>query len=499
MAGIWVNPATYVELAGENSDNIKPVLEELAISSAHPTMQVTDTILPNPDPILREAGIRLDVFDSIESDPQVTTVIENFRNDVTGQQWDLEQGEAPEPVYQFVRMVYDNLEMHDINDSMLTFRDYGYQVMERNWIQDGSYYIMQDFEAVEHAFFEFTPDGKLLFCTKENPKGVLADEVYPHKFVALRNRPTKKRPHGKALLSSVFWEVTRKRNTDKWWDLLLQKFGIPKTIIKHPAGMEKTKVREMVLTAAATILDAVVAVPEGSNVDFAETNVTGSGDAHSNRIQMIDGYITKVFMGHNAGSDSTAGRLGDEKFGEKVYKARIRGASTALENAHNKNIRAIVDINFGKDKPAPKFRIYADENTDLVALADMHSKVWAMGFDINPNRLEKDLGYDDGDLTPRAAAQISAQPAVALAAGEATDVRTALMEQAPDMQGQAQQLLKPILKAAKDAKNFEQLTEALLASMDDDSVDGMREALARHLLFSNAAGRIESSLTIGGE
>lgn len=495
MSIIWINNTDYVELAAEG-DTAKPGLEAVATLERHPTIQTSESLLPNPDPVLIKEGLRMDVFESLENDEQVGTCIDSRKLAVLGLDEAIEQGSASDEAYNLINNLYaDSLNTEDINDSMLDFRYYGNRVMELLWtINSNGYLVPGDIVARDHEFFRFNKDGRLMFITKDNKQGVDAMTTYPNSFLLLRNRPSPKNPYGKALLSSVFWSVAFKRGGMKWWSLFMEKFGIPKVLIKHPRNMDKNKITDMVMTAAKTILDGVLAVPEGSDVTILETNVTGAGDAHDKYISKQDAYIAKRILGHAGNADSTPGRLGNDDNATDVFAARTKSDMRFIIAKHNEVIRRIIDLNFGKDAPAPRYKLYAEQSTDLLQLADIHNKIYALGYDISEPRLRNDFGYDEGDLIKRSVEQQGSEQPVALASGNAGDAANGIVESSSKkMNTGVEQLIEAIQQATEKSPDAEKLKEKLIAMIGNtELMQGFEDAMTAAQVFAIAAGSIDA-------
>lgn len=507
MNKLWINQHEYIELANE-TDAMKPALEEIASLAVHPTMEISSALLPNPDPVLVKEGLRIEVFESLENDPQVGTCIETRKLAVTGMEEGIEQGESPDAAFQLIEALYkDVLNTEDINDSMLDFRFNGYRVMEINWMLDATNKLVpSEIVPRDYEFFKFSPAGRLMFITKQVPTGVDTFQTYPNKFMLLRNRPSPKNPYGKAILSSVFWSVAFKRGGMKWWTLLMEKFGIPKVLIKHPPKMSTTDVRKMVAEAASVILDGVVAVPQGSEVELIENNITGAGDAHDTYIERQDGYISKRILGHTGSTDSTPGKLGNDNNADTAFGTRVASDARYIMAKHNEIIRTITTLNFGPTVAAPTYKLYNKENTDLLQLADIHTKVFALGYDIAEARLQADFGYDEGDLIkkavdtsasqggtqPVALAQPStsaAEPHVELARSSTDATLTEQLIDAAEIDSNT--LIAPLLKAVAKAKNYKEAEQVLLAAvLESGNAEQFQEQLAALMLFGNTAGRI---------
>lgn len=477
---LWVSNDNYVEFA-ENTDAMKPALEEIATLDKNPAMDINASLLPNPDPVLIKEGLRIEVFESLENDSEVGTSIEMRKNAVTGLEEAVEQGESPDPVFELVNKIYtDFLKTEMINNAMLDFRLNGYRVMEINWKEYEQYIVPGEIVARDYEFFKFNPAGRLMFCTKENKEGVDAELSFPNKFVLLRNLPTPKNPYGKAILSSIFWNVAFKRGGMKFWTLLMEKFGIPATLIEYPPSMTKPKIRDMVLTVAETVLDRVVAVPFGSKVSFHEVNVSGASDAHLKYVEQQDKYIRKRILGHSSVTEATPGKLGNDDNAENGFSRLIQSDAKELMAIHNEIIRKIVDINFGIDVTAPTYALYSKKNKNLIELAEVHTKVYALGYDIAPERLRADFGYDESDLIKRE----NAAPA-ALASG--TEFNDAIIKH----NEKENTLVSDTVTALSKAKNYTEAEQNIISSLLENPQQ-FADKLTASLFFANAAGRIQA-------
>jgi phage gp29-like protein len=486
MSIIWLNQHDYVELS-EEQDGMKPALEQIATLESHPTIKATTSLLPNPDPVLVKEGLRMEVFESLEADGQVTTSMETRKLAVTGMQEAIEQGNAPDEAYNLINTLYaDQLNTEYINDSMLDFRFYGYTVMEINWrIDPAGYLTPVDIVSPDHEFFQFAPNGRLMFVTNTNKNGVDALTTHPNKFILLQNHPKPKNPYGSALLSKIFWNVAFKRGGMKFWTLFMEKYGIPKLLMKYAKGKEKKKVDEMVNIAANAILDGVIAIEQGTEVELIESKSTSASSAHKEYIAVQDAYISKVITGHTGNTDSTPGKLGNDDNAENVFTARVNSDAKYIASKHNEIIRKIITLNFGANVPAPQYKLYTEKSKDVLALADMHNKIYALGYDISENRLRLDFGYDEADLIKRA----SNNQEVSLSLG---DVPNAIVEKSNQSSG-VNELVDAIQKLAdesSDADTFRsQITELI---GNPELMQSFQDALTATQLFSNIAGRIDA-------
>ncbi|HVO75856.1 MAG TPA: DUF935 family protein [Ignavibacteriaceae bacterium] len=102
--------------------------------------------------------------------------------------------------------------------------------MERNEI------IPVDIIGKPQEWFIFTKENELRLRKYVNGSYIFeeSEKLPEYKFILTQYQPTYINPYGEKVLSRVYWLVTFKRRGVEFWQLMMEKYGMPYLIGKYP-------------------------------------------------------------------------------------------------------------------------------------------------------------------------------------------------------------------------------------------------------------------------
>lgn len=243
----------------------------------------------------------------------------------------------------FIRDVLTHIKYNEVTKKMLLARFFGYSVAELLPSRDGygRFIGLEKVIVLNQGSFVFDPDYRLKMLTETQPfNGVHIDERYfwNISYGAL----TDVEPYGLGLAHHCYWPVYFKRIG---WDNLaqsLERWAVPPTIARFPTawameGPDENPWNVQQLKALSKALEAIhqghsVRAPKDVEFEPHETSRTGNSDFEMS-IRLSDEAISKVILGHSAGADSTAGRLGNENMAEGVRLDLAKASSNLINDA----------------------------------------------------------------------------------------------------------------------------------------------------------------------
>jgi phage gp29-like protein len=324
------------------------------------------TWLPNPDPILRKAGIELETYTELLSDAFTKGCIRGLESKILSRKWRLKGEKVKTRSREITEKALRRMPMRRIWSEILDAFPYGHNILEILYaVHDGGLILPENVVGKPRRWFLVTPANEWRFLQRGS--GVLEGVALPpRKFLIVVNEPTFDNPYGEALLSCCYWPIVLKRGVLKHWTLERERFGMPWTVYQYPLAWvgDMAKIRSQVRTITQLTQDGVLAIPQGSQVGF-ERGSEGSGSTQYREfLEWCDTQISVALLGHEGGANATPGALGDQASAVEVRGDIIDSGIALIESAMNELIRNIYEINFDEEE-VPEFEVYAEDEVQM--------------------------------------------------------------------------------------------------------------------------------------
>lgn len=444
--------------------------------------------MPDPDAMLKKAGIRREKLRLMEYDDEITAALETRREAAVSTPWRLEPGvgDAAEFVAEQLGKQIDQI-MRGLWNAI----PYGYSVVEVVYSKlDGGRIGLARAEEKPFEWFEPRQDGTLIYRPTDGGSEETVDADL--KFILTRRNPTYRNPYGEALLSRIYWPWQFRHNAWRFWMQFLERFGDPLLLGKSsdPAKMveELQKLGVQSIIAVGTN-DELSAVAQAGNGEFERVE-----DALNRRIQ-------KVILGQTLTSDvGDAGSYAAAKVHNQVRQEKRQADIRLLQASMQRIVDALWRVNnFGEE--IPKFII-----ADVAGLEKDRSErdatlVGAGIVELTEEYILRVYDFDKGDIIiPKPGGKEPAKPAgkgkemsVDLApAGKGQAALDKLADEAiilsPDTPIPIEDIRRAIL-AAKDPEDL----KARLAKLLDEQDPKYAEILARASFAADVLGYINAA------
>lgn len=351
--------------------------------------------LPNPDPVLKKAGIDITEYTNLLSDPFIKGCLLSRKSGVLSKEWEIDRGKAKSRQTKFLTDVFNSLNIYKVLNNMLDAIFYGYQPFEYRWEKTENTIILKDIVAKPQEWFQYSPEGDLLFLSTNNPNG---EKVPENKFIVVKNEDSYTNPYGTPLASQIYWTGIFKKGGLKFWVKFTEKYGMPWLLGKYNSlAQNSTEATETFLSDLKEMVqDAIIVAPEMYNVEMTTPQSTSS-DIYNSLIKYLKDEISIAVLGHTGSSQSTPGQLGNENEAIEVRNDIIASDKILIENAMNEIIKTIYDLNFGATNDYPKFILFEEEDVDK-SLAERDKILYDMGVRPKKEYYIKEYGFDENDF-----------------------------------------------------------------------------------------------------
>jgi phage gp29-like protein len=486
----------------------KPVLGEVAAAGGGIDGAMTgyvNEIASSGDSVLNSLGGDLTQYEKLLSDDRVHTTFQQRRRAVTSTEWDVEPGgdsPADKAAAEDAKEQLEAIKFDRITDKMLYGLHYGYAVGECMWRLDGNRVVLDDIKVRKAKRFRFGTDGTLRLLRQGHPKGIAMPERKFWTFTAGADNDDEL--YGKGLGHWLYWPVFLKRNSVRFWAIVLEKFGMPTALGKYGASATEKDIKKLLEALQAISSESAVAIPEGMAAELLEATRRSGGD-HNVFYREMNSAITSVVLSQTMTTENGSSRSQAEVHMDVRQDVIIGDADLQCESFNDGPLTWLTEWNHPGAKP-PRVWRNTDEPEDLQAASERDKTLYDMGWEAEEERILKTYGPG---YTRRATSTDTTKPQdgnPAFAEGDvqpdapqdAIEAFFADLAQSGDIDEAFAPLLEPIQQQLERAESFEEMQTVLEAALTEDTVDAFGELLAKALFQARMAGEADAPLDDGG-
>ncbi len=457
-------------------------------------------VLPNPDKVLatRGRGRSLDLYDDLELDAHVRTVVAKRKRAVTSREWAVNEGgdgERAGKAAELVRACLEKINFDKVTEDMLDAVLKGYSVGEIIWSYDEELGILRPAEVrsrkPQRFVFKLGENGyELRLLTLESPFDGIA--LPDKKFMVYTHERRFDNPYGFALGGTLFWPVYFKRKGITFWLTFCDKFGSPTTIGKYPAGASETE-RETLREALECIAnDYGITVPEGMDVSLLEASKS-STDTYERLARFMDEQISEAVLGETGTTNQTGeGSRAKDEVGNGVRLETAKAdADSVCQTINETLVKWIIDLNM-PGAPAPKVWRIFDQAEDLSARANRDAVLANMGVKFSKDYFRNAYNLEDGDFElVETGGELSAP--IQFSEGGANEGELLLPNlDGKDIKRQMNDLPKGFVEAVESGKSYGEALKGLSKRYEYLSSETLQELLDNAIFLSDAWGRLNA-------
>ena len=447
--------------------------------------------LPNPDPILRAQGGRIEVYRNLK-DGHLGSVRRKRRRAVSSKSWSLQSGKGNYDKAKLVETQLWNMGLRDPIREIMRAIDFGYQVTEVIWESVNGVLLPVALKDRRQELFKFSKSGDLIFA-KEKDR-----DIPPYKFLLTRNDPTCDNPYGEATLSECFWPLAFKKGGLKFWVLFSEKFGLPKVVGKTPGSTTEQERAKFLRMLYGLVRDAAAVINDNSSIELLEYKTSGTLPYES-LVRWADREMSKAYLGETLTTEQTDSG-GTRALGEVHNEVRLETIDddlTMIESTFNTLIKWIWELNWPQDAEIPWLQFARPKDMQSGEL-DRDKKLYDLGV-----RFSEKHFIDLYGVSPDHIAEIvSPQSGGMFAEGDEKPGKRSVQEPSGRKQTRAFAetlannagsvgLTKPIHDLVAKATSLEEIRDGLIGLYAELPIDDIAKEMEQAFLAANLAGRME--------
>jgi phage gp29-like protein len=355
----------------------KPVMDEVAAAVAGGLASSTFRLASySPDSLTSQKGLA--IYDEMQKDAQVQSCLNTKKFAVLADGWDIQPAStdaADMEIAGFVKLCLTDMRgsVQDVLFKVLDALAKGFSICEINYkvIAEGPYAGMiglDSIKAKDPTAFGFDMDEFL------NVRALVRmnQELPVDKFIIYTYMPGYELPHGQSDLRAAYKHWWSKEVILKFWNLYLEKFGMPTAKGSYRRGMPKDQQDELLRVLDKIQQETALVIPDDVTVELLEAQ-RGGDAGYQAAVEFHNKQIAKAILGQTLTSDEgNAGSLAMAKVHENVLSFYLQKLKRDLEETvmGEQVIRRLVEINFGSAS-CPVFVLENTDHTDAAQITQM--------------------------------------------------------------------------------------------------------------------------------
>jgi phage gp29-like protein len=352
--------------------------------------------LPNPDPILRARGGRIELYRELCTDAHVGGCIRRRKSAVKSLEWGLDRGNSPSRIAKSIESLLADLDMDRLISQAMDAVLYGYQPIEIIWRSTGNLWVPSEVIGKPPEWFCFDAENQLRFKTREQP--LMGIELPDMKFLLPRQDATYQNPYGFADLSMCFWPIVFKKGSVKFWLAFTEKFGSAFLTGKLPRNASPAERAELLDSLEAMVQNGVAVIPDDGGIAPVEVaGKTASSDLYKELVMYCRSEVSIALTGTNQTTESNSNKA-SATAGLEVARDLRDGDAEIVAAAINQLIRWTVDYNWAGAE-APVFSFWDQAAQDKLQ-AERDEMNYKSGARYTNKYWMSAYGYQEGDLQP---------------------------------------------------------------------------------------------------
>ncbi|HAW08704.1 MAG TPA: hypothetical protein DCW42_05985 [Bacteroidetes bacterium] len=349
-------------------------------------------ILPNPDKVIQQNGGVSKIFPELKNDPHIWSCMQSRKAGVLSQDWDIFDRDANSDISQFIRKIFQKLDVFNLMNNILESVFTGMQVLEIIWeYDDNGNYIPKDIIPKPLEWFYYDEQNNLKFRKRDSLKG---DFLPENKFLIPRNLPTYSNPYGESLLAKCYWPATIKNVGFRFWMNFLEKYGLPIIIGQYTYSPTPEELQSLSDRLNELVESQTIATPNDINIDIRDIGQSKSVELYAQLIRMANAEISKALLSETLTTELEHGSYAASATHFKVREDVILSDKILVESTLNILCDYITKLNFPKmQSPIFKFRTQRNLSFDIdndVKLASIDNfqfkkEYFMKKYDLNEN------------------------------------------------------------------------------------------------------------------
>lgn len=370
--------------------------------------------LPDPDKILIQNEYDYEIYRDLLLDPHLMAAIQQRKMQVVQLEYEVQSSEAQSgkgKVQSDKRIAQDKLKKElekifteiDFNELVSEIMDaifFGYSVVELTWKKDGKLLVPDKITGKPQEWFIFDKKNELRLRKYKHGFYLFeeGEKLPPYKFVLTQHKPTFTNPYGEKILSRCYWPVTLKKGGVEYWQLMMERYGMPYLIGRYPNTFSSIQKTEFLDQLKQMVVDNITIFDEALGIELKESPQFDVGQLYENLVRFHNKEISKAVLTVTLTTEIEG--VGSYKASE-IHKEMLQflGESDRklVESSLNKIIDYYCELNYGEVE-RPKIKLI-DKEKVIEESADRDKVLTDMGVKFSKEYFMKRYKLSKNDFS----------------------------------------------------------------------------------------------------
>jgi len=338
------------------------LLKDFATRDKGNIIQSLYNVLPDPDKILEENDYDYSIYRELLNDPHLMATVQQRKMQVMQMGWELDfsgSKRIEKRLLKILRMLPLSGIMSDVLDAIF----FGFSVGEIEWRIEGNEIYPCNIIGKPQEWFMFNRENELRLRKYRNGQYFFeeGEKLPEYKFILTQYKPTYTNPYGQKVLSRCYWPVTLKRGGIEFWQLMMERYGMPYLIGRYPNTYTELQKAELLEQLQEMVEDNITIFEDGLPIEIKESPKYDIGQLYERLVSFHNKEISKAVLTVTLTTEIE--KVGSYKASE-IHREMLSylGVSDKklVERALNTLLEYYVKINYG-DIHLPRVKLNKKE------------------------------------------------------------------------------------------------------------------------------------------
>ena len=388
----------------------KTITTNLATRDRFDIVALQNNILPDPDKILIENEYDYEIYRDLLLDPHLMATIQQRKMQVMQLEYEIQQGVegkgqsgkriAQVNLQKELEQVFAEIDFNDLVSQIMDAIFFGYSVVELTWKKENKIIRPDKITGKPQEWFIFDKNNELRLRNYKHGFYLFeeGEKLPPYKFILTQHKPTFTNPYGEKILSRCYWPVTLKKGGVEYWQLMMERYGMPYLIGRYPNTFNATQKNEFLEQLKQMVVDNITIFDEALGIEVKESPKFDIGQLYENLVKFHNREISKAVLTVTLTTEIE--KTGSYNAGE-VHKEMLQflGESDRklVESSLNKIIDYYCELNYGSIE-RPKIKLL-DKEKVIEESVDRDKVLSDMGVKFSKEYFMKRYKLAEGDFS----------------------------------------------------------------------------------------------------
>lgn len=335
--------------------------------------------------VFNPSDIGIDVYKKMMQDAEIRAAFNLIKFSTLSRDWKIihsEDEEKSEEIVKYLRYTFDHMDgrLDGGLSSLLLALPYGFSVCEIVYkiIEEGEFsgkIGIKRLKGLDSEYIKFKCDkyGNLKQVLQESSSfGTKAIKLPIDRLIIYTNEKEFGNYYGTSRLRSIYKNWFIKDVITKFWNIALERFGMPMLIGKVPSAKDLNAMRDILQNAQAK---SSIAATEGWDISTLETGIgRSSGGDYKSCLDYHNSQIVKGLLVPGSMSDAGGGSFAKAKVGFSLFQLMLKSLEVDLCGIVEQYLmKPLIIYNYGEQEEYPQFVFEPLTKAEFLELAKVFS------------------------------------------------------------------------------------------------------------------------------